>query len=155
MDAADSRVRILFMDFSSAFNSVNINTLLWRLEELHVLKLWFYGSTVSYWTVHNMCWLMAESQNVVLNSCFYLYKWGGVICIVIKYAEDMILVGCVKDSQSLDNYFNFEIFYTTWMEESSLQLNTKCAVGLIMQEIILLSLCQLTESKLSKYSRIF
>jgi len=33
-------------------------------------------------------------------------------------------VGCVKDSQSLDNYFNFEIFYTTWMEESSLQLNT-------------------------------
>jgi len=75
--------------------------------------------------------------------------------ILIKYAEDMILVGCVKDSQSLDNYFNFEIFYTTWMEESSLQLNTKCAVGLIMQEIILLSLCQLTESKLSKYSRIF
>ncbi len=45
LDAADCCVRILFMDFSSAFNTVNINIIWRRLEELHVhqtLILWIY-----------------------------------------------------------------------------------------------------------------
>ncbi len=43
LDAADCCVRILFMDFSSAFNTVNINILLRRLEKSHAhqtLILW-------------------------------------------------------------------------------------------------------------------
>lgn len=53
----DSKIlqRNLFMDFSSAFNTVNINTLLRRLEELQhqTLILWINSL---YGTIHNMCW---------------------------------------------------------------------------------------------------
>ena len=43
LDSPNSFVRILLMDFSSAFNTVNINTLLQRLQQLEVnptLTLW-------------------------------------------------------------------------------------------------------------------
>lgn len=43
LDSANSYVRILFIDFSSAFSTVNINTFLRHLEELQVhqtLILW-------------------------------------------------------------------------------------------------------------------
>lgn len=36
LNSPNSYVRILFMDFSSAFNTVNINTLLHRLQGLQV-----------------------------------------------------------------------------------------------------------------------
>lgn len=36
LDSSNSYVRILFMDFSSAFNTVNINTLLNHLQGLQV-----------------------------------------------------------------------------------------------------------------------
>lgn len=42
--------------------------------------------------------------------------------MLIKYADDMSLVGCVKDTQTLDNYFTFVNFLTAWTEDSSLEL---------------------------------
>lgn len=69
MDAADSCDRILLMDFSSAFNTVNINTLLWHLEELHVhqtLILWINSFLLN--CPQHVLVNGRKSENVVLNT---------------------------------------------------------------------------------------
>lgn len=54
----DSKIlqRNLFRDFSSAFNTVNINTLLRCLKELQVHQTLILWINSLYGTIHNMCW---------------------------------------------------------------------------------------------------
>ncbi len=60
----------------------------------------------------------------------------------IKYADDMALVGCVKDIQSLDTYLNFVNYITIWTEESSLQLNISKTKEMCCGANSVLALCE-------------
>ena len=73
LDSQHSFVRILFMDLSSAFNTVNINTLLHHLQQLQVnpkLMLWikeFLMNRPQHVRVHGV-----TSTNNILNTGMYL-----------------------------------------------------------------------------------
>ncbi len=61
---------------------------------------------------------------------------------LIKYADDMALVGRVKDIQSLDTYLNFVNYITIWTEESFLQLNISKTKEMCCGAKSVLALCE-------------
>ena len=80
----ESFVRILFMDFSSAFNTVIINTLLHHLQQLQVnrtLMLWikeFLMNRPQHVRVHGVTStnnILNTGMYLVTNSLFYIHKW--------------------------------------------------------------------------------
>ena len=139
LDSPNSFVRILFMDFSSAFNTVNINTLLHRLQQLHVnptLTLWikeFLKDRPQHVRVNGF-----KSTNAILNTgvpqgcvlspvLFSIYT-NEITCSsnglkLVKYADDMALVANLTDDDSLSTYKQYVNTMDLWFKRSSLELN--------------------------------
>ena len=139
LDSQNSLVRILFMDFSSAFNTVNISTLLHRLQQLQVnpaLTLWikeFLKDRPQHVKVQG-----ATSTNVILNTgvpqgcvlspiLFSIYT-NEITCSIngfklFKYADDLALVAKMTDESTLSKYTQYINEMALWFKESSLQLN--------------------------------
>lgn len=131
--------RILFMDFSSTFNTVNTVTLCNRLLDLQVnpsLILWikdFLQDRPQYVVVNGF-----KSQNMILNTgvpqgcvlspiLFSIYTnnitSNNSDISLFKYADDMALVAHIKDHMSLAAYYQQVNTLMLWMKESSLELN--------------------------------
>ena len=112
-------VRVLFMEFSSAFNTIQAHLLIKRLLDLdtdHILVLWIrqflcdwpqsqprwnivWWADCEYWHSSGMCSLV----HIVL----YLYKYIEVVstCILltlVKFAENMALVARLQHFLQID-----------------------------------------------------
>ena len=55
---------------------------------------------------------------------------------LIKFADDIALVACLKDEQSLSSYFNFIGHLISWLDESYLKLYVKKTKELFIEEHI-------------------
>ena len=139
MDSSGNFVRILFMDFSSAFNTIQPHILLKRLLDLHT------NTTLVFWIKAFLCDRPQRvsvqnhlSNELVLNTgapqgcvlspvLFSVYtdelRCNNAILTLIKFADDMALVARLKDEHSLSKYFLFVDSLQSWFDSSFLELN--------------------------------
>ncbi len=139
LDSTHPHTRILFMDFSSAFNTVNTNTLLHCLSDLLVdpaLILWikdflkdrpqhvflngFKSSTMDLKT--------GLPQGCVLSPILFSVYTNNISCsregmTLLKYADDMALVAHLTDSQAMQHYQQEVHALVQTFDDSSLELN--------------------------------
>ena len=134
--------RLLFVDFSSAFNAMNTNTLIQKLKDLNIssyITTWFkdflykrpqrvkVGNKYSKErTLSNGCPQGCVSSPILYiiytNDCLGLYE----NCKIIKYADDTAILGMVdSSSESLENYFHQVSMFVDWCNSNSLDLNVK------------------------------
>lgn len=138
LDNSNSYVRILFMDFSSAFNTVQPHLLLKRLYELGAsswMILWikaFLKGRPQRVCVNNVmsdCLVLDTGvpQGCVLSPILFSVYINELKCnddnlTLIKYADDMALVSCQKE-MNCTSYFEYIDSIICWFESSFLHLN--------------------------------
>ncbi len=141
LETQNTQVRILFIDFSSAFNTIQPHVLLSILLEMNVnskLILWIYSylsQRPQYTKIRNV-----KSDTVFTNTgapqgcvlsplLFTLYtnncKSNYPSCSIVKYADDTaIIIGKIKDDNSLEFLTQVNNFIN-WCNENFLTLNVK------------------------------
>jgi hypothetical protein len=132
-------VKILFVDFSSAFNTIQPHVLMKKLIDMNVnshLILWindFLVNRVQYVKFSNTfsdCLITntGAPQGCVLSPLlFTLYtsdcRSNNENCFLIKYADDSALVGLCKNSD--DIYREEVVKFVKWCDNNYLELNVK------------------------------
>ena len=141
LDQSGTFIRILLMDFSSAFNTLHTHSLLWRLLDLDVspsIVLWVRAFLRD--RTQTVCVNSVKSNALILNTrapqgcvlspiLFSIYTNENMpnttTLTLINFADDVALVARLKDEQSLSSYFNFIGHLISWFDESYLKLNLK------------------------------
>ena len=137
-ERTSNTVRVLYIDFSSAFNTIVPHIMVNKLAELNIpeyLQLWVldyltqrpqYVRTRSE-TSDNITLNVGAPQGCVLSPVlFVLYTnnmtWNSGNTIVVKYADDTMIVGLVKNDDDSD-YFKCIDFVSNWCKENYLDIN--------------------------------
>ena len=138
LDVNRNFVRALFVDFSSAFNTIKPHILANELMEMNVppqLVLWIndfllgrpqavrMGGTQSSTKVIST----GAPQGCVLSpALFSLYTSqctsGNGKCNIIKYADDTVITGFLSSNETHDYVDTVRVF-TEWCDDHNLQLN--------------------------------
>ena len=139
LETKSAYVRILFIDFSSAFNTIEPFILLKRLISMNVntsLILWI--SDFLRDRPQRVCVNSYMSDEIVLNvgapqgcvlspTLFSIYtdhmRCNTVVTCLFKFADDMALVGLLKNEDSLAEYFHNIQILNNWCSESFLHMN--------------------------------
>ena len=139
LENSKSYLRILFIDFSSAFNTVEPLLILKRLAYLDVHPLIIL--TIRDFLrerPQRVCINGTFSDTIVTNTgcpqgcclsptLFSIYtdfmKCNTDFTSLFKFADDMALVGRLKNEDSIACYFNQASLLARWCEESYLHLN--------------------------------
>ena len=141
LDQTGTFIRILMMDFSSAFNTLQTHSLLSRLLDLDVSPTIILSVRAFLCDrPPTVCVNSVKSNELILNtgaprdvSC-HPYSFQSTqneimsnttTLTLIKIADDMALVARLKDEQSLSSYFNFIGHLISWFDASYLNLNVK------------------------------
>ena len=140
LEKSNSCVRVLYIDFSSAFNTIQTHILLRKLLKMKVnshLISWihsFMSNRTQYVKFKNVksntvCTFTGAPQGCVLSPLlFSLYtndcRSSSVNCTVVKYADDTAIIGkIVKDDNSC---FLKEVeSFVNWCDSNYLDLNVK------------------------------
>ena len=140
LDRPKSVVRTLFLDFSSAFNTIKPTILIDRLKELHVnynIISWIYQfltNRTQYVKFHNfvsdpITTYTGSPQGCVLSPVLFTIYTN--ICQInnnavklIKFADDSCIEGLISSDDDTESYFNEINYFTSWCEENKLLLNT-------------------------------
>jgi hypothetical protein len=139
LDARSSNTaRVLFLDYSSAFNTIQPHLMVNKLNNLNVpeiLQLWildYLTNRTQY--VRTSC---EKSRSRVLNTgapqgcvlspvLFVLYTndlhWDSENVFICKYADDTMITGLVT-SDNITEYLECIDFVNSWCSENYLQLN--------------------------------
>ena len=143
LDQTGTFIRILMMDFSSAFNTLQTHLLLSRLLDLDVspsivlcVKAFLRDrpQTVCVNSVKSnelrVILNTGAPQGCVLSPILFSIYTNEIMSntttlTLIKFADDMALAARLKDKQSLSSYFNFIGHLISWFDESYLKLNVK------------------------------
>jgi len=150
LDKAGTFTRVLFMDFSSAFNTLQPHLLLSRLLDLQVnseIVLWIraflcdrpqrvsVGGCMSSERVLNT----GAPQGCVLSPVLFSIYTNELTCntsilTLIKFADDMALVARLTDEHSLSQYFDYINVLNTWFGSSFLELNVQKTKEICFEE---------------------
>ena len=133
-------VRTLFLDFSSAFNTIKPSILIDRLNELEVnsnIVSWifqFLTNRTQYVKFQNH---VSESittntgspQGCVLSPVLFtiytnICQIDNDIVKLIKFADDSCIQGLISKDNDVSYYFDKIDFFTNWCSENKLLLNT-------------------------------
>ena len=137
--SSDNFCRILYVDFSSAFNAMNTITLIHKLHEMnfpHYLINWYHD-----FLTHRPQRVKIDSQfstiKVLSNGCpqgcvssplLYIIYTNDCIatqenCSIIKYADDTAILGLLTDATSEACYIQQVEDFCNWCSDNHLQLN--------------------------------
>ena len=146
---AEASVRILMIDFSSAFNSIEPVVLLKRLIDLGVnsnlilfindfLKERPQRVMANGKLSDELVLSTGAPQGCVLSpTLFSIYtdeiRLKNAITTLFKFADDMALVGLLLDENSLSTYFSDVKKLHNWCSESYLELNVKKTKELVFE----------------------
>ena len=138
LDKPKTHARLLFVDFSSAFNTIQVYLLLNKLKSLNVnsnVIKWvdsFMLNRTQYVTVNGFQSPVLRTSTGAPQGCvtspilFILYTNDFVCnypdCLMIKFADDTVLTGLISDSD--ENYQKAVAHLVTWCKENYLYLNT-------------------------------
>ncbi len=139
LEDTQTYARILFIDFSSAFNTIEPCVLIRRLISMDVnsdLVLWICDFLTD--RPQRVCVSGHVSDEVVLNTgapqgcvlsptLFSIYtdhmRIHTAVARLFKFADDMALVQLLKKEDCLAEYFSTVSDLTTWCQNSFLELN--------------------------------
>ena len=141
LDKPKSYVRLTFIDFSSAFNTIQPHILIQKLMSMQVnpnLILWIhtflsnrpqyvrFKSSISNTITVNT----GAPQGCVLSaSLFTLYtsdiNANDNDCVIVKYADDTIIAGLLTDGASELRYKQEVDKFVAWCDKNFLNLNVK------------------------------
>lgn len=142
LDNARNYVRLLFIDFSSAFNTIQPHLMIQKLKAMGVnsnLIMWInsfltnrkqyvrYKSELS----DTITISTGGPQGCVLSAgLFILYTSDKTPksdrCRIMKYADDTVIVGLLNDDDESEQEYRNEIeSFVTWCQENFLNLNVK------------------------------
>lgn len=150
LDKPKTFSRVLFMDFSSAFNTLQPHLLISRLLDLQVspsVVLWIraflcdrpqrvsVGGSLSEELVLNT----GAPQGCVLSPVLFSIYTNELTCntsilTLVKFADDMALVARLTDEHSLSQYFMYIESLSSWFDSSFLELNVKKTKELCFEE---------------------
>lgn len=150
LDTPGTFVRVLIMEFSSAFNTLQPHLLIKRLLDLDVspgLVLWVraflrdrpqrvsINGTLSDEIVINT----GAPQGCVLSPILFSLYTNELTCdnnylTLIKFADDMALISRLKNEHSLLQYFEFTHRLVNWFNESFLKLNVTKTMEICFEE---------------------
>ena len=141
-------VRILFMDFSSAFNTIQPHLLIKRLLDLdvnHTIILWIRQflsdrpqRVILNGTMSNELTLNTGApQGCVLSPILFSIYTNEImlsdnILTLLKFADDMALVARLKGEVTLSSYFPEISRLCAWFNDSFLTLNVNKTKELIL-----------------------
>ncbi len=143
LDGTRTYARVLFIDFSSAFNTIQPHLMIQKLINKGVnsnLVLWihkFLTSRIQYVRFKN-----EQSSSLTINTgapqgcvlsagLFTLYtsdkESSHDKCKIIKYADDTVIIGLFNDADDIkDNFYMDEISqFASWCQKNHLDLNVK------------------------------
>ena len=140
IDKPKGIVRTLFLDFSSAFNTIKPSILIERLKELkvnsHIIQWIFqfltnrsqyvkFQNCVSDTLITNTgspqgCVLSPVLFTIYTNIC----QINSDVVKLIKFADDSCIQGLIFTENDVYNYFNEIDYFTNWCSSNKLLLNT-------------------------------
>uniref|UniRef100_A0A8B9GXH1 Reverse transcriptase domain-containing protein n=1 Tax=Astyanax mexicanus TaxID=7994 RepID=A0A8B9GXH1_ASTMX len=147
LDKGKSTVRILFLDFSSAFNTIQPLMLQDKLDGMRVdpyLVAWIF----SYLTDRPQYVRLKDiTSDTVISSTgapqgtvlapllFTLYTadfcYNSELCHIQKFADDTAIVGCIRDDNE-EEYRTLVRDFAVWCHRNNLQLNTSKTKELVI-----------------------
>lgn len=140
VDKQNTQIRLLFIDFSSAFNTMQIHILLHKLMTMNVnccLLKWicsFLTHRQQYTKINDM-----KSDIIITNTgspqgcvispvLFILYtddcRSLFSDCSIIKYADDTVITGKIFNDDC-ENFYAQVDFFVDWCKSNFLELNVK------------------------------
>ena len=140
LEKPKSSVRALYVDFSSAFNTIQIHLLLQKLLTLNVnsnLIRWIHNfmsnrpqyvkfkNTQSNVIITNSgapqgCVLSPLLFSIYTNDCISLHE----NCSIVKYADDTVIIGKITDGND-DTFLTQVHEFVQWCDNNFLNLNVK------------------------------
>lgn len=140
LESKNSHARLLFVDFSSAFNTIQPHVLMKKLIDMKVnshLILWihqFLTNRTQYVKFNN-----TKSRVIIINTgapqgcvlsafLFTIYttdcKSNGKGIVILKYADDTVIVGLLTNND--DSTYQEEVKkFCDWCDNNFLNLNVK------------------------------
>ncbi|TWW54783.1 hypothetical protein D4764_0220080 [Takifugu flavidus] len=138
LDRLNTTVRVMFFDFSSAFNTIQPRLLRAKLEKMQMdapLVSWIedYLTGRPQFVRLRSCVsdpLMSNTgapQGTVLSPFLFTtytadFQYHSETCHLQKYSDDTVIVGCVENGQE-DEYRDLVESFVRWSRENLLQLN--------------------------------
>lgn len=139
LDKGNSAVRIMFFDFSSAFNTIQPRLLGDKLTDMGVdlhLVTWitdYLTGRPQYVRLRNttsdtvICSTGAPQGTVLSPVLFTLYtsdfQYNTEQCHMQKFSDDTAVVGCIRDGRE-EEYRQLIQDFVVWCRANNLQLNT-------------------------------
>ena len=131
--------RILYVDFSSAFNAMNTNILIQKLHQLnfpHYLINWYHDFLTER-PQHVKLGAQCSTTRILSNGCpqgcvsspllYIIYTNDCVAtqenCSIIKYADDTAILGLLNDAASEARYKRQVENFCDWCATNQLELN--------------------------------
>ncbi|KAI3367896.1 hypothetical protein L3Q82_026726, partial [Scortum barcoo] len=132
LDKGSGTVRILFLDFSSAFNTIQPTLLRDKLGRMGVdPQLMDWISDYLTGRPHTG----APQGTVLAPLLFTLYTsdffYNSELCHIQKYADDTAIVGCIRDDRE-EEYRRLVGDFAAWCHTNHLQLNTSKTKELVI-----------------------
>jgi hypothetical protein len=140
LESSKAYVRVLFVDFSSAFNTISPNILVDRLKSMNVPNV--FSNLILSFLRDRQQYVKLNSQISDVLSCSTGCPQGCVLSPLLfsiytdfirsehkdvkifKYADDMAIVGLLNHQNSDNNYFTAIDNFTEWCSRNELILNT-------------------------------
>ena len=139
LEDSGSTVRVIFFDFSSAFNTIQPSLLRVKMESVGVdqhlaaLTTDYLTNRPQYVRLHQcvsdvvLCSTGAPQGTVLSPFLFTLYTsdftHNSTHCHIQKFSDDTAVVGCVSEGNDLE-YKTVIRDFVSWCELNQLQLNT-------------------------------
>ncbi|KAI3365423.1 hypothetical protein L3Q82_010502 [Scortum barcoo] len=147
LDKGSGTVRILFLDFSSAFNTIQPTLLRDKLSRMGVdpqLMDWIsdyltgrpqYVGLKDITSDTVVSSTGAPQGTVLAPLLFTLYTsdfcYNSELCHIQKYADDTAIVGCIRDDRE-EEYRKLVGDFAAWCHTNHLQLNTSKTKELVI-----------------------
>ena len=141
LDKPRTYCRILYVDFSSAFNTIRSDIILRRLQAMGVhpnIVDWissFLGNRTQYVRVNRTCSStlitnVGAPQGCVLSPVLFTAYTDDCraydnATAIIKYADDTAILGLISNSDDETTYDDETKRFSKWCEENHLHLNVK------------------------------
>ena len=145
-DKAKTYSRVLFIDFSSAFNTIKPHVMLQKLSEMNVnghLIKWIFSYLTErpqYVKIHNVTSNLLFTNTGAPQGCvlspmlFTLYTSDCVSnfenCHVLKYADDSVIIGNITNND-ISTYVQQVEKFKHWCGTNFLNLNVKKTMEMV------------------------